>query len=336
MGAWLPQALHARRQTLRDVLAQLERQQARLLDGYLAEVIEREEVARRRKEVAQSQQGFTQPLRQRDTQAQQHVNVAALRQGMEAFGQRLQPTLDTLTFAQRRHLVEWLIDRVIVNDTQVEIRSVVPTGPNGETTPFCHLRLDYLNAPSTRGPLDALNGVVDGLYGHGGPQQPLDGLDLGWRIDSTDLHGPQRHGRQALSLAVTRWTQGQGTIAQRQCGLASKLWTTPRHLHDDGGDDGLGLDGGPHRALWRADTAVPRGAHQQIDAFRAPRRQHVVDIGFPIANAHQAGVGTAVPSGADGVETVEPLLTFLLADGELLAPGPFADVVRVPRPDLLG
>lgn len=57
MGAWVPQALHARRQTLRDVLAQLERQQARRLDLYLAEVIEREECARRRKEVAQSQQG---------------------------------------------------------------------------------------------------------------------------------------------------------------------------------------------------------------------------------------------------------------------------------------
>ena len=145
MGAWLPQALHARRQTLRDVLAQLERQQARLLDLYLAEVIEREEFARRRKEVAQSQQGLTQQLRQLDTQAQQHVNVAALSQGIEAFCQRLQPTLDQLTFAQRRQLVELLIDRVIVNDTQVEIRSVVPTGPKGETTPFCHLRLDYLD-----------------------------------------------------------------------------------------------------------------------------------------------------------------------------------------------
>src|SRR5207244_7328197 len=54
MGAWLPQALQARRQTLRDVLVQLERQQARRLDVYLAEVIEREECARRRKEVAQS------------------------------------------------------------------------------------------------------------------------------------------------------------------------------------------------------------------------------------------------------------------------------------------
>jgi site-specific DNA recombinase len=40
--------------------------------------------------------------------------------------------------------VELLIDRVIVTDSQVEIRYVVPTGPKGETTPFCHLRLDYL------------------------------------------------------------------------------------------------------------------------------------------------------------------------------------------------
>jgi len=148
MGEWLPQALHARRQTLRDVLAQLERQQARLLDLYLAEVIEREEFERRRKEVAQTQHGLTQQLRQLDAQAQQHVNVAALAQGIEAFCQRLQPTLDALTFVQRRQLVELLIDRVIVNDTQVGIRYVVPTGPKGETTPFCHLRLDYLHGPA--------------------------------------------------------------------------------------------------------------------------------------------------------------------------------------------
>ena len=33
---------------------------------------------------------------------------------------------------------------MIVNNDQVEIRYVVPTGPKGETTPFCHVRLDYL------------------------------------------------------------------------------------------------------------------------------------------------------------------------------------------------
>ena len=169
-GAGLPQALHARRQTLRDVLAQRERQQARRLALSLAEVIEREEVARRRKEVAQSQQGVTQPLRQRDTQAPQHVNVAVLRQGMEAFCQRLPPTLDQWTFAQRRQLVAWRMDRGIVNDTQVEIRSVVPTGPKGETTPFCHLRLDYLDGPA----LAILVHNVLEAHGESGGEKGLD------------------------------------------------------------------------------------------------------------------------------------------------------------------
>ena len=42
-------------------LAQLERQQARLLDVYLAEMIEREEFERRRKEVAQTQRPVSGP-----------------------------------------------------------------------------------------------------------------------------------------------------------------------------------------------------------------------------------------------------------------------------------
>jgi hypothetical protein len=57
MGEGGPQALQARRHTLRAALAQLDRQQARLLDGYLAAVIGREECERKRKEVTQTQHG---------------------------------------------------------------------------------------------------------------------------------------------------------------------------------------------------------------------------------------------------------------------------------------
>ncbi len=106
LGAWLPQALQARRQTLHDVLAQLARQQARLLDLSLAEVIERAEFERKRKEVAQTQHGLRQQLRQLDAQAQQHIYVAVLAQGIEEFCQRIAPTLDQLSFVQRRQLVE--------------------------------------------------------------------------------------------------------------------------------------------------------------------------------------------------------------------------------------
>src|SRR5262249_1413107 len=147
-GAWLPPALHARRQTLRDVLAPLARPHARLLALYLAEVRERAECERRRKEVAQPPHGLTPPLRQRDAQAPQPVNVAAWAQGREAVCPRLQPPLDALPFVQRRPLVALLMDRVIGNDTQVAIRYGVPTGPKGETTPFCHLRVDYLDRPA--------------------------------------------------------------------------------------------------------------------------------------------------------------------------------------------
>ena len=147
-GEWLPQALQARRKTLRDALTQIERQQARLLEVYLAELIGRDEFERKRQEVTQTQQGLSPQLRQLDAQAQQQVNISALAQGLEAFCRKVQPTLDRLSFAQRRQLRELLIDRVIVTNDQVEIRYVVPTGPKGETTPFCHLRLDYLNGPA--------------------------------------------------------------------------------------------------------------------------------------------------------------------------------------------
>ena len=147
-GEWLPQALQARRKTLREALAPLERQQARVLEVYLAEIIRPDEFERKRSEVTQTQHGLSQQLRQLDAQAQPQVNIAALAQGLEALCRKVQPTLDHLTCAQRRQLVELLIDRVIVTDGQVEIRYVVPTGSKGESTPFCHVRLDYLRRPT--------------------------------------------------------------------------------------------------------------------------------------------------------------------------------------------
>jgi site-specific DNA recombinase len=163
-GAWLPQALQARRKTLRDALTQLERQHARLLEVYRADIMGRDEFERTRQEVTHTQHGLTQQRRQLEAQAQQQVDIAALAQGLEAFGRRLQPTLNQLTFAQRRPLVARLIDHVIVTHDQVEIRDVVPTGPKGEITPFCHVRLDYLNGPAfVVRPDDVCSGALRGV-----------------------------------------------------------------------------------------------------------------------------------------------------------------------------
>jgi site-specific DNA recombinase len=146
-GQWLPQILQSRRQTLQQATAQLERQQARLLEAYLAEIVALEEFQRKRQELAATQEGLHHQLRQLDAQAQQQRDLAVCAAGIEDFCRRIQPTLHHLTFAQRRQLVELLVDRVIVDDEKVEIRYVIPTSPKGEIAPFCHLRKDYFDFP---------------------------------------------------------------------------------------------------------------------------------------------------------------------------------------------
>ncbi len=135
-GAWLPAALQTRRTGLQRSLAQLERQQQRLLEVFLAEVIEREEFERKRRELAQTQSGLTQQLHELQKQAQQQLEVAQLATGIQDFCQHLQPTLEQLNFVQRRQLVELLIDRIIVDDHQVEIRYAIPTSEKGALLPF--------------------------------------------------------------------------------------------------------------------------------------------------------------------------------------------------------
>jgi site-specific DNA recombinase len=144
-GDWLPQVLQARRQTLNKAINQLERQQSRLLEVYLAEIISRDEFERKRKELTQILNGLCQQLRQLEAQAQKQLNLTMMADGVHAFCQRVQASLAHSSFAQRRQLVELLIDSVLVINGQVEIRYVIPTGTEGEQFPFCHLRKDYFN-----------------------------------------------------------------------------------------------------------------------------------------------------------------------------------------------
>jgi site-specific DNA recombinase len=71
--------------------------------------------------------------------------LAEMRQSIQAFGQRVQAGLAQATFAQKRTLVELLVDGVLVANGDVEIRYAIPTHPRSEITPFCHLRKDYFH-----------------------------------------------------------------------------------------------------------------------------------------------------------------------------------------------
>ncbi len=61
----------------------------------------------------------------------------------ERFCRRVREGLADADFERKRALLELLVDRVIVTDGAVEIRYVVPTGPEGEHAPFSRLRTDY-------------------------------------------------------------------------------------------------------------------------------------------------------------------------------------------------
>jgi site-specific DNA recombinase len=147
-GAWLPQELLARRETLRRAQAHLRQQIERLTDAYLRAVIPLDEYERRRRDLEQRVQalaGHEEHLRNDAARQQELAGVTA---SVEAFRARVQHGLAAATFEQRRQLVLLLIDRVIVTDNDVEIRYVLPTSPESEHVRFCQLRNDYFNHPA--------------------------------------------------------------------------------------------------------------------------------------------------------------------------------------------
>ena len=102
-----------------------------------------------------------------------------------------------------------------------------------------------LNSPATGVPRDAFDGVFSRTHLNRGQQQPLNGLDVHWRIDFTDLNGPKCHAGQALRLAMPGRAKRQRTKAQCQRGFAAGLRATTGHLQDEVLHNRLRLNRGP-------------------------------------------------------------------------------------------
>ena len=146
-GAWLPQELLARRETLRRGQAHLGQQLERLTDAYLRAVIPLDEYERRRRDLEQRVQALASQEDQLRSDAARQQQLADIAASLEAFRGRVQRGLAQASFEQRRQLVLLLIDRVVVADADVEIRYVLPTTPDSEHVRFCHLRKDYFQHP---------------------------------------------------------------------------------------------------------------------------------------------------------------------------------------------
>jgi site-specific DNA recombinase len=146
-GHWLPQELQARCETLRRGQVRLQQQLDRLTEAYLSGVMPLPEYQCRRVDLEQRQAALVRQEEQLHQQAHRLHEAAGLASSVAAFCQRVQASLETATFEQKRQLVELLIDRVIVTGDNVEIRDVIPISQRSEHIRFCHLRLDYFTTP---------------------------------------------------------------------------------------------------------------------------------------------------------------------------------------------
>ena len=170
-GAWVPQELHRRQATLRQVRASVTRQRQRLLEAYLAEVIDLNTFQRQAQTLAQQEADLLAREREVAVQGERLVGLSAIARSMTAVLEQLRVGLDQAGFEHRRQLVELLIDRVVVTDGQVEIRYVIPTTPGSTQTRFCHLRTDYFQVkPADVGPPGKLQ--IELVASGAGPPQP--------------------------------------------------------------------------------------------------------------------------------------------------------------------
>jgi site-specific DNA recombinase len=143
-GHWLPQELQARRANLRRGRAALGQQIERLTEAYIAGVVPLAEYERRRRDAEARLLALDGQERELLQDADRQGETARLAAQAETFCRRVREGLEQADFDRKRELLELLVDRVIVTDGDVEIRYVIPTGPDGEREPFCRLRTDYL------------------------------------------------------------------------------------------------------------------------------------------------------------------------------------------------
>jgi site-specific DNA recombinase len=144
-GAWVPGELRRRQASLRSVRASVARQRQRLLEAYLAEVIDLACFQRQDRGLAGQEADLLAREREVAAEGERLVQVSAIAQSTTQVLNGLRVGLGQASFEQRRQLVELLIDRVVVTDGQVEIRYVIPTTDHSTKTRFCHLRTDYFH-----------------------------------------------------------------------------------------------------------------------------------------------------------------------------------------------
>jgi site-specific DNA recombinase len=120
-------------------LDRLARADQRLLEAYQAEVISLEELAERRRAIAEQHRAAAQQRDQHRRLAEQRVRAETVLANVAAFSERICARLEDADFGERQAILQLIIERIVVHEDTLEIHHVIPLrdpGPaNGSAGP---------------------------------------------------------------------------------------------------------------------------------------------------------------------------------------------------------
>jgi len=110
-------------------LATLDRAVTRLVDAYQAEVIERTELAERRRRIEDHGRMLRERVREIAQQRSERSAELRLLEGVDAFCTSVREAMEAPSFPVQQKVLQLVVNRIVVEDSQVIVEHVIPTGP---------------------------------------------------------------------------------------------------------------------------------------------------------------------------------------------------------------
>jgi site-specific DNA recombinase len=110
-------------------LATLDREVTRLIDAYQAEVIDLTELAERRRRIDDHGRMLRERVREIEQQRSERTAELRLLEGLETFCTSIREAMEEPSFTVQQKVLQLVVNRIVVEDHQVIIEHVVPTGP---------------------------------------------------------------------------------------------------------------------------------------------------------------------------------------------------------------
>jgi len=110
-------------------LTALEREKARLLDAYQAEVIELTELAERRERLTEQGQQLRARVQEIEQQRLDRAAELRLLEGVDTFCTSIRDAMVAPSFEVKQKVLQLVVQRIVVEDHRITIEHVVPSGP---------------------------------------------------------------------------------------------------------------------------------------------------------------------------------------------------------------